>query len=87
MISSTKSMHGHLLGAAGAIEALATTLALHHDVAPPTAHLDELDPACAGLDHVSGQARHQAGLRVALSNSFAFGGSNAVLVLKNVQRA
>ena len=78
MISSTKSMHGHLLGAAGAIEALATTLALHRQMVPPTASLRHIDAACEGLSHVQGVGR-QADLRVALSNSFAFGGSNAVL--------
>ncbi len=82
MVSSTKSMHGHLLGAAGAIELLATTLAVHHDTVPPTAFLDQVDPACEGVDHVTGSAREHAGIRVALSNSFAFGGSNAVVVLR-----
>lgn len=85
MVSSTKSMHGHLLGGAGAIEALATVLALHHGQVPPTAHLDELDPACAGVDHVTGTARVCTELQVALSNSFAFGGSNAVLALRSVR--
>jgi 3-oxoacyl-[acyl-carrier-protein] synthase II len=81
-VSATKSMHGHLLGAAGAIEAIATVLALREQVIPPTAHLDNLDPACAGVDHVTA-ARHQP-LRAALSNSFAFGGSNAVLAFRAV---
>lgn len=84
MVSSTKSMHGHLLGAAGAIEIMATTLALHRRVVPPTAHLDQIDPACEGLDHVAAQGRESSGLKVALSNSFAFGGSNAVLALRTV---
>lgn len=80
-ISSTKSMHGHLLGAAGAMEALATVLTLVQQRVPPTAGLSELDPACAGLHHVQGSA--QAGrVRAALSNSFAFGGSNVVLAFK-----
>ncbi|HET8868996.1 MAG TPA: beta-ketoacyl-[acyl-carrier-protein] synthase family protein [Aquabacterium sp.] len=82
MISATKSMHGHLLGAAGAIEALITALAVHRDAVPPTAHLDQIDPACVGLDHVANQGREQVGMRLALSNSFAFGGSNAVLVMR-----
>jgi 3-oxoacyl-[acyl-carrier-protein] synthase II len=79
-VSATKSMHGHLMGAAGAIEALATVLALREQAIPPTAHLEgRLDPACEGVDHVY-QGRRQIPLRAALSNSFAFGGSNAVLV-------
>jgi len=82
MVSATKSMHGHLLGGAGAIEALSTVLALTHGQVPPTAHLDQLDPACAGVDHVTGAARVCPDLQVALSNSFAFGGSNAVLALR-----
>lgn len=78
-VSATKSMHGHLLGAAGAIEAVATVMALRERRLPPTAHLaGRLDPACAGVDHVL-EGRDAPDLRVALSNSFAFGGSNAVL--------
>lgn len=82
-VSATKSMHGHLLGAAGAIEAIATVLALREQRIPPTAHLASLDPACAGVDHVL-SARHTPKLRTALSNSFAFGGSNAVLAFRAV---
>lgn len=82
-VSATKSMHGHLLGAAGAIEAIATVLALREQRIPPTAHLAALDPACAGVDHVL-NARHDPKLRAALSNSFAFGGSNAVLAFRAV---
>ena len=82
-VSATKSMHGHLLGAAGAIEAIATVLALREQVVPPTANLqDNLDPACTGVDHVT-TGRRQT-LRAALSNSFAFGGSNAVLAFRAV---
>ena len=81
-VSGTKSMHGHLLGAAGAIEAITTVLALHEQCIPPTAHLETLDPACIGVDHVT-VARRQP-LRAALSNSFAFGGSNAVLAFRAV---
>ncbi|MDP3538242.1 MAG: beta-ketoacyl-[acyl-carrier-protein] synthase family protein [Azonexus sp.] len=80
-VSGTKSMHGHQLGAAGAIEAIVTVLALREQAIPPTAHLVELDPACAGVDHVT-TARHRQPLRAALSNSFAFGGSNAVLAFR-----
>ena len=79
-ISSTKAMHGHLLGAAGAIEALITVLSLHRQVVPPSVNLDLLDPACAGMRHGGGQAGLP--LQAALSNSFAFGGSNAVLALR-----
>jgi len=78
-VSSTKSMHGHALGAAGAIEAAATLLAIHEGVIPPTANFTEPDPAC-GLDVVPNTAR-AATVQYALSNSFAFGGLNAVLVL------
>jgi nodulation protein E len=77
-VSSTKSMHGHALGAAGALEAAATVLALHHGVLPPTANFTERDPEC-DLDVIENSARG-ARVRAALSNSFAFGGLNAVLV-------
>jgi len=78
-VSSTKSMHGHALGAAGALEAVATALALHGGRIPPTANFTEPDPQC-DLDVVPNAARvRQAGW--AMSNSFAFGGLNAVLVL------
>ncbi|WP_296894755.1 beta-ketoacyl-[acyl-carrier-protein] synthase family protein [Thiobacillus sp.] len=84
-VSATKSMHGHLLGAAGAIEAIATVLALREQTIPPTANLspDTLDPACSGVDHVF-SGRRGVPLRTALSNSFAFGGSNAVLAFRAV---
>ena len=86
-VSATKSMHGHLMGAAGAIEAIATVLALREQAIPPTANLnpDTLDPACSGVDHVF-TGRHGIPLRAALSNSFAFGGSNAVLAFRAVSR-
>lgn len=81
-VSATKSMHGHLLGAAGAIEALVTVLAVARQAVPPTAHLaGRLDPACEGLDHVL-EGREGVPVRAALSNSFAFGGSNAVLAFR-----
>ncbi len=79
-ISSTKSMHGHTLGAAGAIEAAATLLALRHGILPPTANYTQPDPAC-DLDVIPNQARH-AQVECALSNSFAFGGLNAVLAFR-----
>jgi len=75
-VSSTKAMHGHALGAAGALEAAATLLALHHGVLPPTVNCTEPDPRCA-LDVVPNEAR-PAAIEYALSNSFAFGGMNAV---------
>jgi nodulation protein E len=81
-VSSTKSMHGHALGAAGALEAAATLLALHDGVIPPTANFTEADPACA-LDVVPHTAR-AAAIGCALSNSFAFGGLNAVLAMRKV---
>jgi 3-oxoacyl-[acyl-carrier-protein] synthase II len=79
-VSSTKSMHGHLLGGAGALEAAITTLALHHGEIPPTAHCTHPDPAC-DVPLVRGEALAAPGLQAAISNSFAFGGTNAVLVL------
>lgn len=79
-VSSTKSMHGHALGAAGALEALACILALQTHVLPPTANYTEPDPAC-DLDVIPNQARH-AEVEYALSNSFAFGGLNAVVALR-----
>lgn len=80
MVSSTKSMHGHCLGAAGGLEAALTALAIHHGVVPPTINLVDLDPECAGVDHVVGEARHTP-VRAALSNVFGFGGHNATLAL------
>lgn len=80
MVSSTKSMHGHTLGAAGAVELAATVMALKDGVIPPTANYQRPDPAC-DLDYVPNAAR-QAAVGAALSNSFAFGGLNAVLALK-----
>jgi 3-oxoacyl-[acyl-carrier-protein] synthase II len=78
-VSSTKSMHGHLLGAAGALEFVIAIAALKQGHIPPTMHLDIPDPAC-DLDYVPGKARSCAGIRTVMSNSFAFGGTNAVLV-------
>jgi 3-oxoacyl-[acyl-carrier-protein] synthase II len=83
-VSSTKSMHGHSLGAASAIEALITTLALYHQSIPPTANVSEIGADCAGVDHVVNQGRSNVPVRTALSNSFAFGGSNAVLAFRSV---
>ncbi|MBS1207773.1 MAG: 3-oxoacyl-[acyl-carrier-protein] synthase [Proteobacteria bacterium] len=84
LVSATKSMHGHLLGATGAMEALITVLALARGEVPPTAHLEEVAADCQGVHHVMGTGLHDVPLRAALSNSFAFGGSNAVLAFKAV---
>jgi len=81
-ISSTKSMHGHALGAAGALEAIATVLALHHGILPPTANYNEPDPEC-DLDYIPNKPRTQR-VGAALSNSFAFGGLNAVIAFRAV---
>lgn len=79
-ISATKALHGHLLGAAGALECVLSFMAMRHAVALPTLHLNEPDPAC-DLDYVPNAAREGVAARVMLSSSFAFGGSNAVLAL------
>lgn len=81
-VSSTKSMTGHLLGAAGGIEAVFSVLALHHGLIPPTINLDHPDPAC-DLDYVPGKVR-EAAIDVALSNAFGFGGVNACLLFRRV---
>ena len=78
-VSSTKSLHGHLLGGAGALELAAALLALERGILPPTAFLEQPDPACA-LRHVAVCAEQVAPPRAVMSNSFAFGGSNAVLI-------
>ena len=80
-VSSTKSMHGHLLGAAGALELAATVLAIEKRVLPPTLHLVHPDPEC-DLDYVAGSARPVSTLTAAISNSFAFGGTNVSLVCR-----
>ena len=80
-VSSTKSMHGHALGAAAAMEAAATVLGLHHNLLPPTANFTEQDPNIH-LDVIANQAR-PATVEYALSNSFAFGGLNATLLFRH----
>jgi 3-oxoacyl-[acyl-carrier-protein] synthase II len=82
-VSSTKSMHGHLLGAAGGLEAGISALALHHQTLPPTINLDHPDEGC-DLDYVPHQAR-KAEVTYALSNSFGFGGTNAALLFKRYE--
>ena len=79
MISSTKSMTGHLLGGAGGVEAVFTALALHTGTIPPTINLDNPDEGC-DLDYVPHVARKKK-IQAAMSNSFGFGGTNAVLVM------
>jgi nodulation protein E len=81
-VSSTKSLHGHALGAAGALEAIATILALRNGILPPTANYNEPDPEC-DLDYVPNKPRAKQ-VSAALSNSFAFGGLNAVVAFRTV---
>ena len=80
-VSSTKSMHGHLMGATGAVEFMAAVLALQHQAIPPTINLHQPDPEC-DLDYVPNQGRASVPLEAVMSNSFAFGGTNAVLIAK-----
>jgi 3-oxoacyl-[acyl-carrier-protein] synthase II len=80
-VSSTKSMHGHLMGATGAVEFMAAVLALQHQSIPPTINLHQADPEC-DLDYVPNQGRTGVPLEAVMSNSFAFGGTNAVLIAR-----
>jgi len=82
-VSSTKSMTGHLLGAAGAVEAIFSVLAIREGVLPPTINLDDPDDGC-DLDFVAGKSR-KADVRVALSNSFGFGGTNGTLIFRRYE--
>lgn len=81
-VSSTKALHGHLLGAGGALEAVITVLALHHRRLPPNAHGSAVDAACAGLALVHEADGAAPALEAAISNSFAFGGTNSVLLFR-----
>jgi len=85
MISSTKSMTGHLLGAAGGLEAIACIKALEDGMIPPTMNLDEPDPEC-DLDYVPHTAR-EAAIAIAMSNSFGFGGHNAAVIFRKIEDA
>ena len=82
-ISSTKALHGHLMGATGVVEFIVAVLAMHRGAIPPTAHLNTPDPAC-DLDYVPNVARASESINAVMSNSFAFGGNNAVLIAKRV---
>jgi 3-oxoacyl-[acyl-carrier-protein] synthase II len=84
MVSSTKSMTGHLLGAAGGVEAIFSVLALYHSVVPPTINLDSPDEDFAGVDLVPHTAR-DADLKVAISNSFGFGGTNGTVLFSRLE--
>ena len=81
MVSATKSMTGHLLGAAGALESVLSVLSLQHGVVPPTLNLETLDPIAEGVDIVRGAAR-EAPVNAVMNNSFGFGGTNATLIFK-----
>ena len=83
-VSATKAMHGHCMGATGALEAAITGLAVKEGVMPPTVNLHTVDPECTGVDHVANEARH-ADIRVALSASYGLGGHNAVLALTKLE--
>jgi 3-oxoacyl-[acyl-carrier-protein] synthase II len=83
VVNSTKSMTGHLLGAAGGVEAVFTALAVHHQVSPPTINIFDQDPLC-DLDYCANTARDLA-IEVAMSNSFGFGGTNGTLVMRRLR--
>jgi 3-oxoacyl-[acyl-carrier-protein] synthase II len=80
-VSSTKSMHGHLMGATGAVEFIASIMGLNQQALPPTAHLRVPDPEC-DLDYIPNQGRRNTNVNIVLSNSFAFGGTCVSLIAK-----
>ena len=82
-ISSTKSMHGHALGASGSLELIAVIEAIRHGIVPPTINIEEVDPEC-DLDVTPCHARERP-IRAAISNAFAFGGTNAVVAVKRFE--
>ncbi|MDH4285294.1 MAG: beta-ketoacyl-[acyl-carrier-protein] synthase family protein, partial [Gallionellaceae bacterium] len=84
-VSSTKAAHGHMLGAAGAMEAALTVLALARQAIPPTANLQQVSADCQGVRHVMGSGLCDVTFHAAISNSFAFGGSNAVLAFRQAR--
>ena len=84
VISSTKSMHGHMLGATGAVELIISALTLKNGIVPPTVHLDSPDPEC-DLDYTPNKAR-QFQADIAISNTFGFGGQNATVALRASQK-
>jgi 3-oxoacyl-[acyl-carrier-protein] synthase II len=83
-ISSTKSMIGHLIGAAGAVELIATILAMQNNIIPPTINYQTKDPEC-DLDYVPNEARKVSKLDIAMSNSFGFGSNNAAMIIRNIK--
>ncbi len=83
MVNSTKSMTGHLLGAAGGLEAIVSTLVINHGIVPPTINVDNQDPEC-DLDVVPNESR-KAKVDVAMSNSFGFGGHNATIIIRRYE--
>jgi len=83
-VSATKSMHGHTMGAAGAMEFIVSLLAIKHQAVPPTINLDQPDPEC-DLDYVPNSGRKGVNVNTVMSNSFAFGGTNAVLIARKMQ--
>lgn len=85
-VTATKSMHGHCMGATGALEAAITALTVREGLVPPNRNLGEVDPECTGVDHVAGAARRQD-VRAALTSSYGLGGQNAVLALTRVDDA
>ena len=85
MVNSTKSMTGHLLGAAGAIEAIFSIMTVYDGQVPPTINVDNVEPECADMDLCQNGSR-KADVKYAISNSFGFGGTNSALVLKKIAK-